>query len=157
MGIFDKLTFWKRDSAVPTPARDSFSQRSDLGIERDNVGLNTRSYGLGQDPSNQPGMFNTGMEEQPADNFLSQNPNFVRESAPAEPFQDSSQPSAFSRLNQISGNSSDSNNISKNMEVISIKVDTLKAMLDNLTQKIDKIEKIAEQEDKKPKAGYSRW
>ena len=51
--------------------------------------------------------------------------------------------------------------LSKNIEIVSSKIDTIKALLDNLSNRIEKIERIAEgeQPNQQPnqRNNYNRW
>ena len=150
MGIFDKLTFWKHDttpSSTPPP---------DLGIGQDRTGLRSESgfpdeIGQSQDPFKDT----TGLPtmDQP-------NPSFGQPAKlpTLEPIEETpaSQPSAFGQLNEIK-NPPKINQGSKDLEIIDSKVDTIKAMLENLTHKVEKIERIAEGEEKTPAKKYGGW
>ena len=152
MGILGKLAFWKHEDSLPRPESLDTGYNPDLG--KDSLGLNDQT-GLGN--IGQQGLDNAGM----GSNFPSQNtglgssPN-LNQPSNLEPIEEApfSQPSAFGRLKKgLSKNQSD-NNLSTNLELVSSKLDTLKAMLDTLSHKIDKIEKIAEAEEEKDKYPY---
>lgn len=172
MGILNKLTFWKKDDLIPGPS-DMGAQDIDLG---DTTGLNSptgyspNKDGLGgnvglNNPTgyspNQTGLSNslnnpngnnfgnTGMDGA-GFNAESGNPSLSSKFEPVE-----EKPSSFNNINQNMMPPEDLSTLSKNIEIISSKVDTIKAILDNLSHKIDKIEKIAEAEDEGQKG--SRW
>ena len=141
MSIFNRFGFGK-NKEIPSPENDNFGEmnfRNDFP-PKDNFNDQT---GLGQ-IGNQPD--NLGLPSS------SPGPQF--EQIPDTP---PSQPSSFNELNKTKSDS-DLNTLSKNIEVISSKVDTLKAILDNLSYKIEKIEKIAEGEkEEEPKRSYNGW
>lgn len=79
-----------------------------------------------------------------------------------EPIDNSSysQPSAINNLRQQVNQKNDVETLSKNIEIISSKMDALKAMMESLSQRIANIEKIAMAEQEKeetPQTRYSRW
>jgi len=124
-----KLAFWKKDPEIDAPIappEQGLGDRTGLG----NIGQGFDNTGLNQ--AQGPGT-NVPQGLEPI------------EETPA------SQPSAFSKSNQPQPD-----NLAKNIEIISSKVDTIKAVLDNLAQKIDKIEKIAEGEQEEIKR-EARW
>ena len=142
MSIFGKIAFWKHDT-TPSP-----STPPDMGIGQDRTGLRSETNfpdEIGQDTTGLPNM------ERPNPSF-----NQPTQLPKLEPIEETppSQPSAFGRLNEIRGPQQTS---SKDLEIINSKVDTIKAMLDNLTHKIEKIEKIAEGEEEKPQKIYGGW
>ena len=136
MGIFN---FWKHESKVPSP--EITEKGHDLGLEKDNLGLKEPSAlsdttGLGEVGKSKEGLSNKFGPPAPG-----------MPPGGLEPVEETpvSQPSAFSKLEQKQ--QTNDINLSKNIEIISSKIDTIKAMLDNLTNKIEKIEKIAEGEE----------
>ena len=136
MGFFDKLTFWKK--------KDDFGDfGKDLGMGKD-LGLD-----MGQGPSPDLGM---GIEplqpQQPFQKYPSfpQQQNFQAPSFQAPPSFQPSYPSP----------SNDNYIASKNLEIISSKLDALKASIDSLGQRVANIEAIArgEQEEQRRKRYY---
>jgi len=142
MSLLNKIPFFKHKE-VPIPEQDSLGGNMGLGSQ-DSL-------------SDQTGLGNVGDQADriglPSSQSSSPGPQF-------EPVQESlaSQPSSFNEMHQKSlSKNDDLQALSKNVEVISSKVDTIKAILDNLSQKIEKIEKIAEGEKEEPQKGYGRW
>ena len=135
LGFFDKLTFWKK--------KDDFGDLGkDLGMGKD-LGLDMQGpspdLGMGLEPIQSQQPFQKYPSFPPQQNF--QAPNF--QSPPA--FQPSYPPA-----------SNDSYIASKNLEVISSKLDALKASIDSLNQRVANIEAIArgEQEEQRRKRYY---
>ncbi len=128
MGFFGKLAFWKKKDDLDDLGKD-------LGIDKE-LGLD-----MGQGPSPDLGMGLEPQTQQPYQKYPSfqQNQNF--------------QP-AFQQ--QPSYNSSDGYINSKNLEVISSKLDALRASLESVNQRLATIEAIArgEQDDSRRKRYY---
>ena len=136
MGIFGKLAFWKKKDDLGLDK--DFGK--DLGFDKD-LGMD-----MGQGPSPDLGM---GLEQQPLQKYPSFQQSSFQPNFPSQPSfqsQQSFQPSA----------SNDSYIASKNLEVISSKLDALRASLDNVSQRLASIEAIArgEQEDNRRKRYY---
>ncbi len=138
MGIFN---FWKHEAKVPSPEVTSIGKGHDLGLGKDNLGFEEPGT-----PSDTTGLGEIGKTGEGPDSKVGP-PAPGMPPGGLEPVEETpvSQPSAFGKLEQTS----DTAHLSKNIEIISSKVDTLKAILDNLTNKIEKIEKIAEGEEEK--------
>ena len=66
------------------------------------------------------------------------------------------QPSAFQSQRENT-QSQEAINLAKNMELVSSKLDTVKAMLDNLSQRMAHLEDIASAEEQKPVQRYRQW
>lgn len=134
MGFFDKLTFWKKKDEFGDLGKD-FGK--DLGLDTNQSPSPDLGMGLEPLPSQQP--FQKYPSFPPQQNF--QAPNF--QSPPS--FQQAYPPA-----------SNDSYIASKNLEVISSKLDALKASIDSLNQRVANIEAIArgEQEDQRRKRYY---
>ena len=133
MGILGKLAFWKHEKAPgPEPSMD-------LGADL-NLGSTT---GMPSDIGQQP---NLGLEMGPQTGLES---GFTAPPQP-EPFTDApaSQPNAMSQMRGQQKNE-EVENLAKNVELITAKVDTIRVILDQLSHKINNIEKIAmaEEED----------
>ena len=141
MGILDKLTFWKK--------KDDFSDLGkDLDLGKDfgkDLGMD-----MNQGPSPDLGSGLEPMQSQPFQKYPSfqgqqnlPNPSFQ------QPYQQPAQPSYPSAAN-------DPYIASKNLEVISSKLDALKASIDALNQRVANIESIArgEQEDQRRRRYY---
>ncbi len=131
MGFLDKLAFWKKKDEIEDLGKD-------LGIDKD-FGVD---FGAG--PSPELGM---GLEpaapQQPYQKFPSfQQPQQSFQSAPA--------------FQQPSYSTNDSYIASKNLEVISSKLDALRATLESINQRLANIEAIArgEQEDTRRRRYY---
>ena len=135
MGFLGKLAFWKK--------KDDFG---DLGKDMDfgkDLGMD-----LGQGPSPDLGM---GLEPLPSGQPPTQKyPSFQQASFQPSYSQPSFQPAAPTYP------SNDSYIASKNLEVISSKLDALKASIDYLSQRVANIEAIArgEQEEQRRKRYY---
>jgi hypothetical protein len=146
MGLLDKIPFFKHKE-VPIPEQDNFENNMDLSS---------------QDPLNdKTGFGNIGSHYDDQLGLPSENSSSIDFTSPTrrfEPIQETpaSQPSSFEEFNKRSLNKNEGlQTLSKNIEVISSKIDTIRAILDNLSQKIEKIEKIAEGEkEDTPKRNY---
>jgi len=152
MGVLDKLAFWKhKEDNLSVP--DVASYGTNLGL---NKGAMDSSLGINQDPLQGAG-FDLSRYTQ---NELGQQEQQDMNQPSLGEFQNPSQSSSFSKLNQArpqqmqQGN--DPYSISKNIEVLSARMDTIKAMLDNLTEKVNKIEEMAEAEQS-PHKRVNRW
>lgn len=129
MGFFGKLAFWKK--------RDDLGDLGkELGLDKD-LGLD-----IGAGPSPDLGM---GMEPSPTQQPYQKYPSFQQTSFQPQP--------AFQ---QPSYSSSDSYIASKNLEVISSKLDALRVSLESINQRLANIEAIArgEQEDTRRRRYY---
>ena len=131
MAFFSKLAFWKKKDDIDDIGKD-------LGLDKE-LGLD-----MGTGPSPELGMgIEPQQQQQPFQKYPSyQQPGFQAPSAPSFPgFQ---QPS------------NDSYIASKNLEVISSKLDALRVSLDSINQRLANIEAIArgEQEDTRRKRYY---
>jgi hypothetical protein len=155
MGILGKIAFWKHDT-TPSPGTTA----PDLGISQDRTGIQSESGfpgEIGQNPDLLGQSMNTGIEPGMAQQGFTQPSELPK----LEPIEETpaSQPASFGQLNQTKQPQGTNNieTLSKNVEIISSKMDTIKAILDNLSHKIEKIEKIAEGEEQKPAKGYGGW
>lgn len=137
MGFFGKLAFWKKKDELDDLGKD-------LGIDKD-MGLDFTSgpspdLGMGIETGPQPSQ----QPYQKYPSFQQPQPNFQAPSFQAQPaFQ---QPSL----------SNDSYIASKNLEVISSKLDALRVSLESINQRLANIEAIArgEQEDTRRRRYY---
>lgn len=128
MGIFGKLAFWKK--------KDDFGDiGKELGIDNDmGAGMSTGmspDLGLGLD-TNKPEAY----------------PSLQQPHYPSTP--PMQQPQSFQQYSPSQGNYQDQTYItSKNLEVISSKLDALRATLDSISQRLANLEAMArgEQED----------
>ncbi len=136
MGFFDKLAFWKKKDDLDDLGKD-------LGLDKE-LGMDFTSG-----PSPDLGM---GTEPMPAQQQFQKYPSFQQ---PQQNFQaqPSFQPQTFQQQSYGAG---DSYMNSKNLEVISSKLDALKANLESISQRLANIEAIArgEQEDTRRKRYY---
>ena len=130
MGVFSKLAFWKKKDDLDDLGKD-------LGIGKD-LGMDFNSgpspdLGMGIDQNQQQSPFQKYPSFQQSPNFQSQ-PVFQ----------------------QPSFNSNDNYITSKNLEVISSKLDALRASLESINQRLANLEAIArgEQEDMRRKRYY---
>lgn len=134
MGFFSKLN--------PFRKKDDFA---DLGKDLD-MG---KEFGMdmGQGPSPDLGMGLEPAQQQPYQKYPSFQQQGFQPSFPAQP---SFQPQSYPQP------ANDSYIASKNLEVISSKLDALKASIDALSQRVANIEAIArgEQEDQRRKRYY---
>ncbi len=139
MGILGKFAFWKK--------KDDFG---DLGKDLD-LG---KDFGMDQGPSPDLGMGLEPLPQQPYQKYPSMQPQpgFSAQSFPAQQPYQNSYPSSPS----FAGSSNDSYIASKNLEIISSKLDALKASMDSLNQRVANIEAIArgEQEDSRKRRYY---
>ncbi len=119
--------FWKKEPELtglgPAPGPE-------LGIQRD-VGINSDSFELNQDPFANPGFENT-----PSANF----------------------PSAFQQMQQTqqqkfmpaaSFSETSQTTLQKDVEILSAKIDALRASIESMNQRIINIENIAKAEQEK--------
>lgn len=119
MGVVDKLMFWKK--------------KDDLAL--DNLGgMPGGMADLGQVPSEDPYGTDGGMPGQPMGQYAPQ--QYSRQPIPQQQFQ---QPS-------FSGYPSQQQNGGRDLEVVSAKLDALKAYLDSINQRLANLERIAEQQ-----------
>ncbi len=133
MAFFSKLAFWKKKDDIDDIGKD-------LGLDKE-LGLD-----MGTGPSPELGMGIEPQQQQPFQKYPSyQQPGFQAPSAPSFPgFQQ--QPSL----------SNDSYIASKNLEVISSKLDALRVSIESINQRLANIEAIArgEQEDTRRRRYY---
>ena len=140
MAFFDKLAFWKKKDDLDDLGKD-------LGIDKD-LGLDFTSSG----PSADLGMgIDTGPQapQQPYQKYPSFQQQSFQQNQPAPSFQSQSfQPQTFP--------ANDSYIASKNLEVISSKLDALRVSMESINQRLANIEAIArgEQEDIRSKRRY---
>ncbi|MBI3027240.1 hypothetical protein HYY70_03930 [Candidatus Woesearchaeota archaeon] len=139
MGFFDKLAFWKKKDELDDLGKD-FGLGKDLGLD---IGAGpSPDLGMGLEPSQtqQPMQKYPSFQTQQTQSGFQMQPSFL----PAQPTQ---QPS-------FSGDSGYIN--SKNLEVISSKLDALRAALESINQRLANIEAIArgEQEDTRRRRYY---
>ena len=142
MAFFDKLAFWKRKDDLGDLGKD-------LGLDKD--------FGLGMDsgPSPDLGMgLEAPQQQQPFQKYPSfQQNNFSQPGLQAQP---SFQPQPSFQAPQQPQYQGDSYINSKNLEVISSKLDALRATMESISQRLANIEAIArgEQEDGKRRRYY---
>jgi hypothetical protein len=161
MAFFDKLTFWKKapeqpltfDNLPPLPGEEPRrGGRQGMGGEDFFGGQGGLEGGTGQDLGGGFGASRYGdqggMGEMPA--------TFKPGAAfqPVSPQQTFSSPSQFANLQQqptqsFQGMQSSEIIASKNMEIISSKIDALSAQLESINQRLRNIERIALEEEKK--------
>ena len=137
MAFFDKLAFWKR--------KDDFGDLGkDLGMDKD--------MGMGMDAGPSPDL-GMGLEaSQPQQQPFQKYPSVQQSS-----FQPSFQPQpAYQVPPSQQSYQSDSYINSKNLEVISSKLDALRATMESINQRLANIEAIArgEQEDTRRRRYY---
>lgn len=130
MAFFGKLAFWKRKDDLDDLGKD-------LGLDKD-LGLGmgpSPDLGMGMEPSQQP--------MQPFQKYPSfqQQPSFQPQSFQPQTFQ---QPS-YSNEDFMT---------SKNLEVISSKLDALRATMESINQRLANIEAIARGEQENTRRRY---
>lgn len=137
MAFFDKLKFWKK--------KDDFGDiGKDLGLDKD-LGLG-KDLGMDLSPGPSPDL-GMGLDmgqppQQPLQKYPSfQQPSFQPSFQPQPAFQQPSYPNDMA---------------SKNLEIISSKLDALRASLESINQRLANIEAIArgEQEDSRRRRYY---
>ncbi len=133
MGFFSKMAFWKKKDELDDLGKD-------LGLDKD-LGMD-----MGQGPSPDMGM---DMGSNPTQPSFQKYPSFQQQQGIQPSFQP--QPSFPQPSYQ-----SDNYIASKNLEVISSKLDALRASLESVNQRLANIEAIArgEQEDTRRKRYY---
>ncbi len=160
MGVFDKLAFWKKDDDFSSFEKDFGADPAGTPGSEPGMGLE----GLGKNPGEDPGLGgepNLGFDNKPGSLGGTERPAPAIMSTPAQPAAEQpayggyTQPPAplpreFANPVQPSP---DSDRVQKEMEVISSKLDTLKAMIESLNHRIVNIERLAQDEDQKSK----RW
>lgn len=136
MGLLDKLMFWRK-------------REEPLGAE---PGLNMEpGLPTGEMPEMEPGLpgekdLGLGMEEPSPSRYPGMRP-MNQGPMPGGP-------SAFGEQQQFTQSST----LSKDMEIISAKLDSVRAMLENLSQRVAHIERIAsESEHETPQRREVRW
>ena len=137
MSFFSKLAFWKKKDEIDELGKD-------LGIDKD-LGLD-----IGTGPSPDLGM---GIDANQAQQPYQRYPSFQQ---PQQGFQSASFQSQPVFQQQPSYNSNDNFIASKNLEVISSKLDALRASIESINQRLANIEAIArgEQEDTRRRRYY---
>lgn len=137
MGFFNKLAFWKKKDDLGDLGKD-------LGLDKD-FGLD---FSTGPSPDLGMGIEMPPQAQQPLQKY----PSFQ------QPQQQGFQANSFQPqpVFQQPSMSSDSYIASKNLEVISSKLDALRASLESMSQRLANIEAIArgEQEDSRRKRYY---
>ena len=128
MGLFSKLAFWKKKDELGDLGKD-------LGFDKE-LGLD-----IGAGPSPDLGM---GIEPAQMQQPYQRYPSFQQQQAFQPAFQ------------QTSSNTNDNYIASKNLEVISSKLDALRVSLESINQRLANIEAIArgEQEDTRRRRYY---
>ena len=137
MSVFSKLAFWKKKDDLDDLGKD-------LGIDKD-LGLD-----ISTGPSPDLGM---GIDANPVQQPYQKYPSFQQTQQGFQTPSFQSQP-VFQQ--QPSYNNNDNFIASKNLEVISSKLDALRATMESINQRLANIEAIArgEQEDTRRKRYY---
>lgn len=161
MGILNKMMFWKHDDLeLPkfntNPNYDGYSPDR-TGVQQ---GISSRDNTLGL--SKDPLQMNDPLGNYPKtgiDNIDNTSPDDYGTNITEQPLNSSQ--SNFNKFRQTglgqTETSSDPTALSKNIEILTAKIETIKSMLDYLGHKIDKIEKIAEGEQQKPATRRYQW
>ena len=134
MGFFNKLAFWKKKDDLDNLGKD-------LGLDKEfglDLGAPSPDLGMGIEPA----------QQQPYQKY----PSFQQSGFQPQP---SFQPQPAYQQ-QPSYSSNDNFIASKNLEVISSKLDALRASIESINQRLANIEAIArgEQEDTRRKRYY---
>jgi len=129
MGVFSKIAFWKKKN-------DFGDFEKDLGLDKD--------FGLGNSETGMSPDLGMGMETQEPHKY----PSYQQPQQSFQPYHQNLQQEYQQPVQQMS----DRDYInSKSLEVISSKLDALKAAIESINQRLANIEAIAkgEQEEKK--------
>jgi len=154
MGIFDKLKFWKKDNLpdlnMPGGGMDAGLQPG-MAPGTDNIGMGSHDLGLpgetpGQNPMAPPGMPPMGQPGQPMGQPMGQ--QLPPQMAPPGFTPNQQQPAPIAPAQPTHGEQM----VAKDIEVLSYKLDTLKAALDMINQRLANIEKLASGETER-----KRW
>jgi hypothetical protein len=147
MSILDKLMFWKKDDDGLGDDMGNLGGKNDLAFGNN---FNPAQQQFGQQDLGLPQSNDAGMGQQyPPTQGFPQDPNMGQpnqQSAFNQNPQSFSQRSYQQPYNQPSYNQQEEIT-SKNIEVISSKIDTLKASLDSINQRLANLESIARGED----------
>ncbi len=129
MGLLDKIMFWKEDEDLP-------SEAPPLGLEKDNLGLglDQQQTGTGPTPSVPP-------EQEFEKPGVSTPPQFQQQQFQQQPRQQQQfqqqprqqQPQQYPQQQTSS----------KDLELISAKLDALKSSLDSMNQRLANLERLA--------------
>lgn len=131
IGITDKLKFWKKDDKK---SRLDSKGMPDLNSDN-NLGNNSLTDNMTKDPFDDlRDMHNPGLKEDNSQGFNPHSSNDPFSSQPKNP------------INMNKNNTLNSQTRDKDIEVVSAKLDAIKAMLDNMNQRIIAIEEIAKAE-----------
>lgn len=130
MSFFSKLAFWKKD--------DGFENMG-LGDKGMGADLAAPDFGLGPAPYVDTGLEGSyGLPTQPQ-----QQPSFQRPQPSQPQFQQTSPQQSFTA--------------EKDMEIISSKLDALRAILDSINQRLANLETIAKGEEDQSRKKYYRY
>lgn len=153
MGLLDKLKFWKKDDGLDFGKQDGFGGMSNQGFGKDMGMGNPSQQGFGQDQGfgHDPGM--------PNDNFSGQDPfNQNRGMPDASNFRGVGDEQSRQQMNQnISQHMRNAEEAppfsaqkpqfqeqgNSDMQIISAKLDAIKATLDAMNQRISNLERVA--------------
>lgn len=140
--MFDKLMFWKREpehsfehadlGMHESPANDFSSKRL---LDDESYDFNNSSPGMLPKTTFQPSNYEQPMQNVSENNFQAQNfpQSFEQKNFQIMPNQQHPTPNTPIPNTPIP-------NIQRDVELILSKLDTIKAMLDNLTHRVDKVE-----------------
>ena len=145
MSVLGKLAFWKHDEGKS----DSISH---LGTGHDRAGVGRYGDGLGDLNSHDGlGDIKNSLSNIASKRNFGPNPNL--EPVVEEPY---SSNSPFDKLSQSMKSTPvpAGNDLSRSIEIISSKIDTVKAMLESLIQRVEKIERIAESDQSNQQQRY---
>ena len=141
MGLMDKLKFWKKDDFNDFDT-DNISNQANQPIDStsDNLGLEGNDPSL-DNPDQQLGLGQDQNLDLPPDEYTDMQTD--KKSSMSVP------KSEKQMMDQNSGATMQSNDSRRDLELISSKLDTIKAELDSINQRVMKIEKIAEAKQSK--------
>ena len=142
MGVMDKLMFWKKKDDFGSFDMDSFSSsaKDPLGGTplHENIGLEHDPFGkdsMSPSPAN---------SSPPGSDPISPAPTTPSDFGANH---DSLRPKAFDQKKEYSGN--------RDLELISSKLDTIKAILQSLDSRVNVIERIAKQEEQEQNQSHN--
>ena len=144
--MFEKLKFWEKeesDLGLPSGEAPMFGEEPKLpGLEPGaEFGMPGESAALGAEPSFE----HPSAPEAPAFGKAESMPGFEQPTG-------SERPEAFQPMQQQQQLNITPDMLSKDLQIISSKLDTVKAQLENMSQRIANIEKKAYEEDR-----HSEW
>ncbi|MBL7056525.1 hypothetical protein ISS07_06435 [Candidatus Woesearchaeota archaeon] len=147
MSILDKVMFWKKKDEFSDLGSDPFGKGSLANdpLASNNPPQDNLAFGNEFNPSPQPSF---GQQSPPKQQFPQ--PSSFQQQPP--PFQQPSSPQSFSPKSEPNYQQQDL--ASKNMEIISTKLDALRASVEIINQRLANLESIARGNDENKKRYY---